>query len=98
MKDEGRTETAQKTSERNAGLHGWLIILTMAILFLCYGLFMFFTVGDKGPPRWDFGVVEDIPGESVYSTHSLGAPEPSPQHVSQKPPQAVIDEGKGKNK
>ena len=24
--------------------------------------------GDKGPPPWDFGVVEDVPGQSPYST------------------------------
>jgi hypothetical protein len=70
---------------KKAGIRSWLIILAMAILFLCYGLFMFLVVGDKGPPAWDFGTVADIPGESAYSTHSLGAPEAEPQHVSQKP-------------
>jgi len=97
MKDESQAGRTPETKEKDKSLRGFLIILTMAILFLCYGLFMFFTVGDKGPPRWDFGVVEDIPGESVYSTHSLGAPAPEPQHVSQKPLQAPTGEG-GKNK
>ncbi len=96
MMDEERTGTATRVKEKEAGLRSWLIILTIAILFIGYGLFMFFAVGDKGPPRWDFGVVEDIPGESVYSTHSLGAKEPEPQHVSQNPPQAMIEVGKGK--
>jgi hypothetical protein len=96
MKDEARTEPSAEAKKKDAGLRSWLIILTIAILFIGYGLFMFFAVGDKGPPRWDFGVVEDIPGESVYSTHSLGAKEPEPQHVSQKPPQAMIEVGKGK--
>ena len=71
----------------------WLIVCTLAILFLIYGVFMFFFVGDKGPPDWNFGNVEDIPGQSVYSTHpSVGgtASAPEPQHVSQKPPLAEM--------
>jgi hypothetical protein len=49
-------------------LRSWLIIVAMAFLFLLWGLFIFFAVGDKGPPSWNFGVVEDIPGQSPYST------------------------------
>ena len=93
MSDEVKIES--RTREGEASLRSWMIILGIAILFLCYGLFMFFVVGDKGPPVWDFGVVEDIPGESVYSTHP-GASAPEPQHVSQKPPQAEIEVPKGK--
>jgi hypothetical protein len=96
MKDEPKPETPVETQKRDTGLRGWLIILTIAILFLGYGFFMFFAVGDKGPPIWDFGVVQDIPGESIYSTHSSGASEPEPQHVSEKPPQAIVDVAKGK--
>ena len=47
---------------------GWLIVIAMAVLFLLWGFFVFFSVGDKGPPSWDFGVIKDIPGESHYST------------------------------
>ncbi len=68
---------------------GWFIVFTLAILFLIYGVFMYIVVGDKGPPGWDFGNVEDIPGQSVYSTHIAveGTDStPEPQHVSQKPP------------
>lgn len=96
MNDEAKPGTAVEIPKRDTGLRAWLIILTIALLFLVYGFFMFFAVGDKGPPIWDFGVVQDIPGESVYSTHSSGASEPEPQHVSEKPPQAVLDAGKGK--
>ena len=62
-----------------------VIVLAIAISFLVWGLFIFFLVGDKGSPPWDFGIVQDIPGESAYSTHPPKAPEPEPQHVSQKP-------------
>jgi hypothetical protein len=47
---------------------GWLIVIAMAVLFLLWGFFVFFSVGDKGPPFWDFGVIKDVPGESRYST------------------------------
>ena len=47
---------------------GWIIVVAIAILFVLWGLFIFFAVGDKGLPSWDFGVIKDIPGESPYST------------------------------
>lgn len=46
----------------------WLVPFAIAAIFLIWGLLIFFLVGDKGPPVWDFGVVEDIPGQSPYST------------------------------
>ena len=74
--------------ERREGIREWVIISGLALLFLIYGLFMFLVVGDKGPPGWDFGAVEDIPGRSVYSTQP-GAPgrvpDPEAQHVSERP-------------
>jgi hypothetical protein len=73
-----------------------VIVVAIALSFLAWGLLIFFSVGDKGSPPWDFGVVQDIPGESVYSTHPLGAPEPEPQHVSQKPPLAEAERKEGK--
>lgn len=49
----------------------WAIVLGIALSFLAWGLLIFFTVGDKGPPGWDFSVVEDIPGQSAYSTREV---------------------------
>ncbi len=96
MSEELKTATDSRIQENKTALRSWIIILAIAILFFCYGLFMFLAVGDKGPPGWDFGVVSDIPGESAYSTHPPKAPEPEPQHVSQKPPQAQTEAGKEK--
>ena len=84
-------------------LRSWLYVSALAFMFLLYGLFMFFMIGDKGPPEWNFGTVEDIPGESVYSTNEPitgGAAAPDPQHVSQKPKQAdgVTETNGGKEK
>ncbi len=96
-------EKGLERDDQRPSIKGWLYVCGLALFFLLYGLFMFYTIGDKGPPGWDFGVVEDIPGESVYSTNEPltgGTATPEPQHVSEKPPQteipAGIDSGKEK--
>jgi hypothetical protein len=53
---------------RNSQWRAWILVVAMAFLFLAWGIFIFFMVGDKGNPGWNFGVVKDTPGESVYST------------------------------
>ena len=57
---------ASKTAK--GSLKSWLIVLAIAVIFTAWGLFIFFAVGDKGNPPWDYGVIEDIPGQSPYST------------------------------
>jgi hypothetical protein len=52
-------------------LRSLAIVAGIAACFLIWGLTIFFTVGEKGPPAWDFGTVQDIPGESPYSTHPI---------------------------
>lgn len=67
----------------------WLIVSAIAILFILYGFMAFFIIGDKGPPDWDFGIVPDVPGESIYSSSPRGPRFPeelTPQHVQEKPP------------
>jgi len=92
-------KSQEHLNKAKRGLRGWLIVGTMALLFLFYGFFMYFVVGDKGPPPWDFGVVQDIPGQSSYSTHPTrqgkGAV-PEPQHVSQKPSKVLSEVEKEK--
>ena len=76
-----------------------LIVVAIALSFLAWGLLIFYSVCDKGSPAWDFGVVADIPGESVYSTHpSSGGKvaEPEPQHVVGKPSQVEQGGPRGK--
>lgn len=65
-----------------SSLKGWLVVIGLGLLFVCWGVFLFLTIGDKGVPSWDFGLVRDIPGESPYSTHGpLSLEEVRPQHV-----------------
>jgi hypothetical protein len=52
-------------------LNPWLAVLALAAVFLLWGLFIFFKVGVKWPPSWDFGAIPDVPGQSVYSTHPV---------------------------
>jgi hypothetical protein len=91
------TEEGMKRGKPETGLGGWIYIMLLALCFLLYGLMMFFAIGDKGPPDWDFGSLPDTPGQSVYSTHSeADGQETVPQHVAERPPQApVVEEGKG---
>jgi len=79
----------ERTSpEDRADFKSWAIIGALVLLFLAWGLFVFFAVGDKGPPPWDFGVAQDIPGESSYSTERPfrgKVSDPQPQHVLERP-------------
>src|SRR5512143_1473668 len=72
-------------------MHGWVIVCGIVFVFVVYGLFAFFVIGDKQPADWDFGNVEDIPGQSVYSTYPYRGrtEQPRAQHIDEKPPSAV---------
>ena len=79
-------------TEKHGGTRGWLVVVSLALAFLLYGIFMFVMVGDKGPPDWDFNIIEDIPGKSVYSTSPEpggNAGQPEGQHVSGRPSLAL---------
>jgi hypothetical protein len=88
---EGMAEQMNAIRDRRAVARGFLIVALVAALFLGYGIFMYLTIGDKGPPDWDFGAVVDTPAESVYSTGLPGATEP--QHVNRMPSGAGAREG-----
>jgi hypothetical protein len=78
-------------AERREALKAWLFVCGLALGFFLYGLFMFASIGDRGPPAWDFNIVEDTPGKSVYSTFPEpgGAREPEPQHIAGRPSRAT---------
>ncbi len=83
----------EEEQQRTPALRGWIIVSAIALAFVLYGFFAFFVIGDNQPADWDFGAVKDTPGESVYSTYPYQgrAGEPEPQHINQKPPNAVVD-------
>ena len=72
------------------------IILFGVLAYVAWGLLVFYTVGNKWPPPWSFGQMQDLPGASVYSSETgkgrlgvgprlLETPLPQPQHVREKP-------------
>jgi hypothetical protein len=86
------------SEEEQSAVKTWSILTAIAVGFLFWGLLIFFVIGEKGPPDWDFSVIPDIPGESTYSTHNpsrphglVPGPEPmpvDPQHVRGPGPEA----------
>ncbi len=86
------------SEEESSAVLTWGILSGIAVGFLLWGLFIFFLIGDKGPPVWDFSAIPDIPGESTYSTYNLTRPHgfgpgpltapPEPQHVMGPGPEA----------
>jgi hypothetical protein len=100
-------ENAPSEDNGKATLRGFAVVVGIALGFLLWGFLVYFAVGDKGAPSWNFGVVPDIPGQSPYSTHSTKRlpiinPSPegaaqgvSPQHVLGPPGKAGIVQPNG---
>ncbi len=64
----------------------WLIVSGIGAGFLIWGLMLYFFIGDKGSPVWDYSIIEDIPGQATYSTNSPRQfPALIPHPVQQKP-------------
>jgi hypothetical protein len=62
---------SEKGSETLEKIKTWLIVLLMVIGILAYGITVYVTIGDKGPPDWNYGAVRDVPGESPFSTEPV---------------------------
>lgn len=76
------------SEEEQSLIKTWSIIGAIAVGFLAWGLLIYFVIGDKGPPGWDFSVIPDIPGQSAYSTYSPDSPTglaPGPESPSVEP-------------
>jgi len=61
-----RRADEEETGGGRAG--SWAIVLLIVTFIVVYGAVVFLAVGDKGPPKWGFGALPDVPGESAYST------------------------------
>jgi len=55
--------------QTESSARAWVTVFCVAAVFLAWTLFIFYTVGVKWPPVWDFGAKPEVPGLSVYSTH-----------------------------
>jgi len=65
------SEGTRENRERIERIKTWLIVFLMVVGILGYGIIVFLTVGDKGPPGWRYGAIADVPGESPFSTEPL---------------------------
>jgi len=43
------------------------VVLSIALFFFLWGLFIYYAVGVGQTPFWRYGVVPDVPGQSIYS-------------------------------
>jgi hypothetical protein len=68
-------------SRKESTLGTWILIVGLFLYFLAYSAFAYFAIGDKGPPDWDFGTVQDGPGQSPYAIREPYHPVPYSQHV-----------------
>ena len=62
---------SEKGSETLEKIKTWLILLLMVLGILTYGIVTYVTIGDKGPPAWNYGAIKDVPGESPFSTEPV---------------------------
>jgi len=65
------SEKSPEIPETFEKIKTWLIVLLMVTGILSYGIFVYLTIGDKGPPAWRYGAIQDVPGESSFSTEPL---------------------------
>jgi hypothetical protein len=56
----------------------WIVVAFLLALIVGKGLFSYYVVGNLGMPDWNYGTVQDVPGESPYAIYQ---PLPHPQHV-----------------
>jgi hypothetical protein len=59
---------------------GWLILLAMCAALVGWGILNYALVRDR-PREWDFGVLKDTPGQSIYSTQPTPAVAAPPRQI-----------------
>ncbi|MFP5213979.1 MAG: hypothetical protein ACLGPL_11440 [Acidobacteriota bacterium] len=48
----------------------WIVISGICLSVIAWGLFLYLAIGEREIPPWDYRIIEDVPGESPYSTSS----------------------------
>jgi hypothetical protein len=62
-----RTNHQGPQGKKESTIKGWIIVFSIALFFFLWGLFIYYAVGVGQVPAWRYGVVSDVPGQSVYS-------------------------------
>jgi len=57
-----------KDNDRGDPVRSFLVVILIALAVLAWGGAIFFLVGDRGQPDWDYGTIADVPGKSPFST------------------------------
>jgi len=92
LENRNTAKVPQKNEESAA--KGWILVLSISLFFFLWGLLIYFAIGDSWPPPWRYGIVPDVPGQSVYSvqgaeervgTAPLGGEKNREQHIMGKP-------------
>jgi hypothetical protein len=63
---------------------GWLIVILISLLVVGWGLLIYKSVRDNRR-TWDYGVLPDTPGESIYSISPPPTAAPAPKQVESLP-------------
>jgi hypothetical protein len=58
------------SKDKRETILSWVLVAAFAAAMWVWGFMIYFTVGDKGPPPWDYSIIEDVPGEAPYSIYS----------------------------
>ena len=66
----------------------WVIIIVYSLSIMAFGLVVYWVVPD-GPRRWNFGLLPDPPGESIY--HDRQPPPGPPERQIAPVPEARPD-------
>ena len=45
------------------------VVCAIAITFFLWGMLIFYLVGASWPPPWHYGIIDDVPGQSIYAVH-----------------------------
>lgn len=61
---------AHKTKNEDPGStwKSFFIVILITLAVLAWGGVIYFLVGDRGQPDWEYGTISDVPGKSPFST------------------------------
>ncbi|MBI4762988.1 MAG: hypothetical protein HY787_00075 [Deltaproteobacteria bacterium] len=65
------TEHQGPHEKKESTVKSWIVVLSIAFFFFFWGLCIYYAVGVGQPPSWRYGVVQDLPGQSVYSVQGV---------------------------
>ena len=79
---------ANNKSKNVGSFKSWMIVILFSLVILAWGGVTFLLIKDR-PREWDFGALQDVPGQSIYSTDK---PPPVPSDSARQLP--ILPEGK----